>query len=148
MFTDNDEEELMPVYDTDIEDVIEEEEGFVGKRGIGGEEDNIEDDVVVANDICSSMIQTTLNVDVEEDINTKSHELMLFGKSIIIKVSQSSFKFLIHKKYQESYLKATPMVDKLGFKTIKVQGSRSSRYKEREFDAGDTSLDATNIRDE
>nr|GEZ55278.1 hypothetical protein [Tanacetum cinerariifolium] len=27
------EEELMPVYDTDIEDVIEEEEGFVGKRG-------------------------------------------------------------------------------------------------------------------
>ncbi|GKC56311.1 tRNase Z TRZ3, mitochondrial [Tanacetum coccineum] len=32
------------------------------------------------------MIQTTLNVDVEEDINTKSHELMLFGKSIIIKI--------------------------------------------------------------
>nr|GEV23224.1 hypothetical protein [Tanacetum cinerariifolium] len=35
------EEELMPVYDTAIEDVIEEEEGF------GGEEDNIEDVVVV-----------------------------------------------------------------------------------------------------
>ncbi|GKA96872.1 RNA-directed DNA polymerase [Tanacetum coccineum] len=83
--TDNDEEESMPVYDTDIEDVIEEEEGFVEKGGIGEEEDNIEDDVVVANDICSSMIQTTLNVDVEEDINTKSHELMLFRKSIIIK---------------------------------------------------------------
>ncbi|GJX75448.1 hypothetical protein Tco_0314043 [Tanacetum coccineum] len=82
--TDN-EEESMPVYDTDIEDVIEVEEGFVGKGGIGGEEDNIEDDVVVANDICSSMIQTTLNVNTEEDINTKSHELMLFGKSIIIK---------------------------------------------------------------
>ncbi|GJW06479.1 hypothetical protein Tco_1568902 [Tanacetum coccineum] len=78
--TDNEEEESMPVYDTDIEDVIEEEEGFVRKGGIGGEEENIEDDVVVANDICSSVIQTTLNVDVEEDINTKSHELMLFGK--------------------------------------------------------------------
>ncbi|GKD99685.1 hypothetical protein Tco_1387669 [Tanacetum coccineum] len=45
--------ELMSVYDTDIEDVIEEEEGFVGKGGFGGEEDNIEDIVVVANDICS-----------------------------------------------------------------------------------------------
>ncbi|GKC97397.1 hypothetical protein Tco_1167672 [Tanacetum coccineum] len=120
--TDNEEEESMPVYDTDIEDVIEEEEGFIGKGGFGGEEDNIEDVVVVANDLCSSMIQTILSVDFEEDINTKSHELMSFGKSIIIKVSQSSFKFLICKKYQEWYLKAPPMVDKLGFKTIKVQG--------------------------
>ncbi|GJT53172.1 putative reverse transcriptase domain-containing protein [Tanacetum coccineum] len=42
------EEESMPVYDTDIEDVIEEEEGFIG---FGGEEDNIEDVVVVANDL-------------------------------------------------------------------------------------------------
>ncbi|GKD45312.1 hypothetical protein Tco_1269957 [Tanacetum coccineum] len=80
-------EESMPVYDTDIEDVIEEEEGYVGKGGFGGEEDNIEDVVVVANDLCSSMIQTTLNVDFEEDFNTKSHELMSFGKSIIIKVA-------------------------------------------------------------
>ncbi|GJW51892.1 hypothetical protein Tco_0093243 [Tanacetum coccineum] len=55
--TDNEEEESMPVYDTDIEDVIEEEEGFVGKGGFSGEEDNIEDVVVVANDLCSSMIQ-------------------------------------------------------------------------------------------
>ncbi|GKA75896.1 hypothetical protein Tco_0782274 [Tanacetum coccineum] len=84
------EEESLPVYDTDIEDVIEEEEGFVGKRGLDGEEDNIKDFVVVANDLCSSMIQTTLNVDFEEYINTKSHELMSFGKSIIVKVSQSS----------------------------------------------------------
>ncbi|GJX79898.1 hypothetical protein Tco_0328047 [Tanacetum coccineum] len=41
------EEESMPVYDTDIEDVID------------GEEDNMEDVVVVANDLCSSKIQTT-----------------------------------------------------------------------------------------
>ncbi|GKG08857.1 hypothetical protein Tco_0334689 [Tanacetum coccineum] len=34
-------EESMPVYDTDIEDVIDEEEGFVGKGGFGGEEYNI-----------------------------------------------------------------------------------------------------------
>nr|GEW33091.1 HVA22-like protein a [Tanacetum cinerariifolium] len=58
------EEESMPVCDTDIEDVFEEEEGFVGKGGFGGKEDNIEDVIVVANDLCSSMIQTTLNVDV------------------------------------------------------------------------------------
>ncbi|GKC87163.1 hypothetical protein Tco_1147812 [Tanacetum coccineum] len=62
------EEESMPVYDTDIEDVIEEEEGFVEKGGFGGKEDNIEDVVVMAND----------------------HELMSFSKSIIIKP-----KFLI-----------------------------------------------------
>nr|GEV57681.1 hypothetical protein [Tanacetum cinerariifolium] len=41
------EEELIPVYDTAIEDVIEEKEGFVGKGGFGEEEDNIEDVVVV-----------------------------------------------------------------------------------------------------
>ncbi|GJZ14555.1 hypothetical protein Tco_0550232, partial [Tanacetum coccineum] len=79
------EEESMPVYDTDIEDVIEEEEGFVRKGGFGGEEDNIEDIVVVANDLCSLMIQTILSIYFEEYINTKSHELMSFGKSIIIK---------------------------------------------------------------
>ncbi|GJU20087.1 hypothetical protein Tco_1153429 [Tanacetum coccineum] len=82
------EKESMPVYDTDIKDVIEKEEGFVGKRGFSGEEDNIEDVVVVTNVFCSSIIQTTSNVDFEEDINTKSHELMSFGKSIIIKVSE------------------------------------------------------------
>nr|GEY51773.1 hypothetical protein [Tanacetum cinerariifolium] len=82
---DNKEEELMPIYDTDIEDVIEEEEGFVGKGGFDGEEDNIEDVVVVVNDLCSSMIQTILSVDFEGDINTKSYELMSFEKSIIIK---------------------------------------------------------------
>nr|GEU90272.1 hypothetical protein [Tanacetum cinerariifolium] len=54
--TDNEEEESMSVYDIDIEDVIEEEEGLVKKGEIGREEDNIEDFVVVANDICYSMI--------------------------------------------------------------------------------------------
>ncbi|GKD05452.1 hypothetical protein Tco_1180426, partial [Tanacetum coccineum] len=62
------EEESMPVYDTDIKDVIEEEEGFVGKGGFGN----------------------------------------------LVDVS-----ILIGKKYQEGYLKAKPMDDKFGFKTIK-----------------------------
>nr|GFB48178.1 hypothetical protein [Tanacetum cinerariifolium] len=79
------EEELMPIYDTDIEDVIEEEEGFVRKGGFYRKDDNVKCVVVVANDLCFSMIQTTLSVDFEKDINTKSHELMWFGKSIIIK---------------------------------------------------------------
>nr|GEU31616.1 hypothetical protein [Tanacetum cinerariifolium] len=52
--TDNEKEESMLVYDTDIEDAIEEEERFVGKGGFGGKEDNIEDVIVVANDLCSS----------------------------------------------------------------------------------------------
>ncbi|GJY42244.1 hypothetical protein Tco_0429514 [Tanacetum coccineum] len=79
--TDNEEEESMPVYDTDIEDVIEEEEEFFG---FGGEEDNIEDVVVVANDLCSLMIQTILSVDFEEDINTKSHELIDSSDTVYI----------------------------------------------------------------
>ncbi|GKA03237.1 hypothetical protein Tco_0676018 [Tanacetum coccineum] len=59
------EEESMPVYDTYIEDVIEKEERFVGKGGFGGEEDRIQDVVVVVDDLHSSMIQTTLSVDFE-----------------------------------------------------------------------------------
>nr|GEW94383.1 kinesin-like protein KIN-14E [Tanacetum cinerariifolium] len=81
---DHEEKESMPVYYTDIEDVIEEKEGFVGKGGIGREKDNIKDIVAVANDICSSIIQTTLSFDVDEVVKTKSHELMSFGKCIII----------------------------------------------------------------
>ncbi|GJR77939.1 hypothetical protein Tco_0090304, partial [Tanacetum coccineum] len=60
-------------YDTDIKDVTEDEEY------------NIEDVVVEVNDLCSLMIQTILSVDFEKDINTKSHELMSFGKSMFIK---------------------------------------------------------------
>ncbi|GJZ29920.1 MAK10-like protein [Tanacetum coccineum] len=91
--TDNEEEESMPVYDTDIEDVIEEEEEFIGKGGFDGEEDNIEDVVVVASDLCSSMIQTILSVDFEEDINTKSHELMSFEKELLLRLAKVHSNF-------------------------------------------------------
>nr|GEW35642.1 reverse transcriptase domain-containing protein [Tanacetum cinerariifolium] len=87
------EEELMPVYDTDSGDVIEEEEGFVRKRGFGGEEDYIEDVIVVANDLCSLMIQTNLNVDFGEEFNTKSHELMS-----IVYTDHSALKYLFNKQ--------------------------------------------------
>ncbi|GJR45776.1 hypothetical protein Tco_1313879 [Tanacetum coccineum] len=70
----------MPVYDTDIEDVIEEEEGFVGQGGFEGEEDNIEGVVVVANDLCSSMIQTTLSVDFSKTRGSNPHELIWLQK--------------------------------------------------------------------
>ncbi|GKD59115.1 hypothetical protein Tco_1296624 [Tanacetum coccineum] len=65
-------EESMPVYDTDIEDVIEEEKRFIRKGGFGREEDNIKDIVVVANDLCSSMTQTILSVKFEEDQGLRS----------------------------------------------------------------------------
>nr|GEY90825.1 hypothetical protein [Tanacetum cinerariifolium] len=76
------EEELMLVYDTAIEDVIEEEEGFVGKGGFGGEEDNIEDIVVVANDLCSSMIQTYINVNFSKTVDSNPHELIWLQKAL------------------------------------------------------------------
>ncbi|GJU40221.1 hypothetical protein Tco_1193178 [Tanacetum coccineum] len=111
------EEESMPLYDTDIEDVIEEEEGFIGKETFGGEEDNIEDVVVVANDLCSSMIQTTVSVDFSKIVYSNPHELIWLQKGNLVEIG-----ILIDKKYQEGYLKAKPMVDKFGFKTIKVRG--------------------------
>ncbi|GJU64534.1 reverse transcriptase domain-containing protein [Tanacetum coccineum] len=66
------EEESMPVYDTDIEDVI------------GEEEENMEDIVVVANDLCSSMIQTTLSVDFSKNINSNPHELIWSQKGNLV----------------------------------------------------------------
>ncbi|GJV71499.1 hypothetical protein Tco_1491494 [Tanacetum coccineum] len=75
VFDDDQLEEPMQVYDTDIEDVIEEEERFVGKGGFGEEEDNMEDVVVVANDLFSSMIQTTLSVDFSKTIDSNPHEM-------------------------------------------------------------------------
>nr|GFA78316.1 hypothetical protein [Tanacetum cinerariifolium] len=74
------EEELMPVYDTTVEDVIEEEEGFVKKGGFGREEDNIEDVVVVVNDLYSLMIQTFINVDFSITVNSNPHELIWLQK--------------------------------------------------------------------
>ncbi|GKC99100.1 hypothetical protein Tco_1169375 [Tanacetum coccineum] len=70
-------DESMLVYDTDIEDVIEEEKRFIGKGGFGREEGNIEDVVVVANDICSSMTQTILSVDFEEDQALARHPVLM-----------------------------------------------------------------------
>ncbi|GJY26083.1 hypothetical protein Tco_0400809 [Tanacetum coccineum] len=110
------EEESMPVYDTDIKDVIEDEEGFVGKKEFGEVENNMEDVVVVANDLCSSKIQT-VSVDFSKTLDSNPHELILLQKRHLVEVS-----ILICKKYQEGYLKARPIDDKLRFKTIKVRG--------------------------
>ncbi|GKD96569.1 hypothetical protein Tco_1380466 [Tanacetum coccineum] len=74
------EEESCLVYDTDIEEVIKEDEGFVGKGGFGGEEDNIEYVVVVANDLSSSMIQTTLSIDFSKTVDLNPHELICLQK--------------------------------------------------------------------
>ncbi|GKC67782.1 hypothetical protein Tco_1100380 [Tanacetum coccineum] len=64
-------EESMPVYDTDIEDVIVEEK------------DSIKDVVVVANDLCSSMIQTTSSVDFSKTVDSNPHGLTwLWSRSI------------------------------------------------------------------
>ncbi|GKA80634.1 hypothetical protein Tco_0787326 [Tanacetum coccineum] len=110
------EEESMPVYDTVIEDAIEDEEGFVGKRGFGWEEDNMEDVLVMANDLCSLKIQT-ISVDFSKTLDSNPHELILLQKGNLVEVS-----ILICKKYQEKYLKVAPMDDKFGFKLIKVRG--------------------------
>nr|GEY62948.1 hypothetical protein [Tanacetum cinerariifolium] len=116
VFDDDLKEESMPVYDTDIEDIIEEEEEFVRKGGFDGEEDNIEDVIVVANDLCSSMIQTSINVDFSKTVDSNPHELIWLQKDNLFEIN-----ILIGKKYQ-GYVKAKLMDDKFGFKMIKVRG--------------------------
>nr|GEY28416.1 putative reverse transcriptase domain-containing protein [Tanacetum cinerariifolium] len=84
-----------------------------------GEEDNIEDIVVVANDICSSMIQTSINVDFSKTIDSNPRELIWLQKGNLVEIN-----ILIAKKYQ-GYLKAKPMDDKFGFKMIKCMETAS-----------------------
>uniref|UniRef100_A0A699IF63 enoyl-[acyl-carrier-protein] reductase n=1 Tax=Tanacetum cinerariifolium TaxID=118510 RepID=A0A699IF63_TANCI len=86
------EEESMPVYDTDIEDVIDEEE------------DNVEDVVIVANDLCSSKIQTTASVNISKSVDSNPQELFLLKMRNLFEVS-----ILICKKYQEENLKVASM---------------------------------------
>nr|GEX16297.1 reverse transcriptase domain-containing protein [Tanacetum cinerariifolium] len=50
----------------------------------GEEEDNIEDVVVVANDICSSMIKTTLSVDFSKTVDSNPHELIWLQKGNLV----------------------------------------------------------------
>ncbi|GKA94342.1 hypothetical protein Tco_0816380 [Tanacetum coccineum] len=87
----------MPVYDTDIEDVID------------GEEVNMKDVVVVANDLCSSKIQTTVSVNFSKTVDSNPQELILLKKENFVEVSIS-----------KNIKKSTD--DKLGFKTINVRG--------------------------
>ncbi|GJW17754.1 retrovirus-related pol polyprotein from transposon TNT 1-94 [Tanacetum coccineum] len=120
------EEESMPVYDTDIEDVI------------GEEEENMEDIVVVANDLCSSMIQTTLSVDFSKNINSNPHELIWSQKGNLVEVASYELKGLALKHSEKPRYRPK----------ASLNGSAQSHYKEREFDARDTNLDATSTRDE
>ncbi|GKE18739.1 hypothetical protein Tco_1426316, partial [Tanacetum coccineum] len=73
----------MSVYDTDIEDAIEDEEGFIKKRRFGEEEDNMEDVVVMANDLCSSKIQI-VSVDFSKTLDSNPHELILLQKGNLV----------------------------------------------------------------
>nr|GEW44347.1 hypothetical protein [Tanacetum cinerariifolium] len=62
------EEESMPDYDTDIEDVID------------GEEDNMKDVVVVANDLCSLKIQTSVSANFSKIVDSNPQELILLKR--------------------------------------------------------------------
>ncbi|GKA69965.1 hypothetical protein Tco_0776029 [Tanacetum coccineum] len=114
VFDDDYEEALVFDDDQYKEEIVSE---FVGKGGIGEEENNMEDVVVVVNDLCSSKIQTTVSVNFSKTVDSNPQELILLKKGNFVEVS-----ILVGKKYQEEYLKVAPMDDKLRFKTIKVRG--------------------------
>ncbi|GJT93810.1 hypothetical protein Tco_1082655 [Tanacetum coccineum] len=70
------EEKLMPVYDTDIECIVEE----MVTCGDGV--------VIYVDHVESLMIQYLSIDDFEEDINTKSHELMWFKKTLLSRLEE------------------------------------------------------------
>ncbi|GJV13841.1 hypothetical protein Tco_1355382 [Tanacetum coccineum] len=103
------EEESMPVHDTVIEDVIEEEEGFIRKGGFGGEEDNIKDVIVVANDLCSSMIHTTLSVDFSKIIDLNPHELTWIQKGNFVESTILTKPIAVYPSWEDTaYRACTP----------------------------------------
>nr|GEY98667.1 hypothetical protein [Tanacetum cinerariifolium] len=86
-----------PIFDDNqYEDVIEEEEGFVDKDEsmscydtdiedvIDGEEDNMEDVVVVANDLCSLNIQTSVSVNFSKTVDSNPQESILLKKGNLV----------------------------------------------------------------
>ncbi|GJX41256.1 retrotransposon protein, putative, ty3-gypsy subclass [Tanacetum coccineum] len=118
----------MPVYDTDIEDVIEEKEGFIRKGGFGGEEDNIKDVVVVANDICSSMIQTTLSVDFSKIIDSNPHELTWMQKVIteyLVNISKRRALWSLNK----DILKITILTTNTPYPSWKIRRIRACTHQ-------------------
>nr|GEV59258.1 FT-interacting protein 1-like [Tanacetum cinerariifolium] len=120
------EEELMPVYDTAIKDVIEEEEGFVRKGGFGGEEDNIKDVVVVVNDLCSLMIQTFINVDFSITVNANPHELIWFQKGNLVEIN-----ILIGIKYQGPHPRSPyGLMEPMQYLYVRVVRARELLYKD------------------
>nr|GEY99694.1 armadillo-like helical [Tanacetum cinerariifolium] len=75
--TDNKEEESMPVYDTDIEDIIEGEEGFVGKGGPNEEEeDGDKDEVVYVDHINQNEFNGSVNNDSSPIIRSAALETL------------------------------------------------------------------------
>ncbi|GJV60431.1 reverse transcriptase domain-containing protein [Tanacetum coccineum] len=125
------EEESMPVYDTDIENVIEEEEGFIGKGGFDKEEENMEDVVVVANDLCSSMIQTTLSIDFSKTIDSNPHELIWSQKDFLLPLlTNSSYangcvgEFVYVAPEYSSALVASTKGDTYGFGIVLITGQK------------------------
>ncbi|GKB01126.1 hypothetical protein Tco_0829170 [Tanacetum coccineum] len=103
------EEESMLVYDTDIEDAIEDEEGFVGKRGFGKEEDNMEDVVVMANDLCSSKIQTVSD-DFSKTLDSNPHELILLQKGNLV---ESGVRGMILAAQSEAFKQENILAERL-----------------------------------
>nr|GFA23725.1 hypothetical protein [Tanacetum cinerariifolium] len=119
------------VYDTDIEDVIEEEEGFVGKGNL------VEINILMAKNIKEPKFQIKMSP--RRSKGEESEYLFYEGDG---------------SSYDEwrKYVYDTDIKDVIeeeeGFVGKDDQGSRSSHYKEKKFDARDTNLDAMCIRDE
>ncbi|GKC71538.1 hypothetical protein Tco_1117421, partial [Tanacetum coccineum] len=92
------EEESMLVYDTDIEDVID------------GEEDNMEDIVVVANDLCSSKIKTTVSVNFSKTVDSNPQELILLKKGNLVE-SPDSWSWTLNNSDGYTVASSRNMID-------------------------------------
>nr|GEW39652.1 RNA-directed DNA polymerase [Tanacetum cinerariifolium] len=112
--TDNEEDaEPAPKYDSDRDELVyEDEEGKVCN-------------MIIDEGSCENVVSTYMveKLALKTVDHPKSYQLTWLKKVNVVEVSKRHFlHFSSGKKYQEGYLKAAPIDDKLGFTTIKVRG--------------------------
>nr|GFB27633.1 paired amphipathic helix protein Sin3-like 3 isoform X2 [Tanacetum cinerariifolium] len=118
--TDNKEEESMPVYDTDIEEVIEEDDGDEKEVVYDQYEEEIEEDTELREhhtddkDCDETHTRQILDHSIAELFHQDLHGQMLCFREKV--------KERLRNSEDDVRKRIAPMVNKLGFKNIKVRG--------------------------
>nr|GEY98118.1 paired amphipathic helix protein Sin3-like 3 isoform X1 [Tanacetum cinerariifolium] len=110
----NKEEELMPVYDIDIEEVIEEEDGDEKEEEDTSEDTELREHHTDDKDYDETHTRQILDHSVAELFHQDLHGQMLCLRKKV--------KERLRNSKDDVRKRIAPMVNKLGFKNIKVRG--------------------------